>query len=188
MSRDPAAPTTRISVEDLQWLVGVAGRMGVARTLHELALRCEEVLARFAVVEYDGLYLWDFRTSPPVLRLLYAHGFSEEERLVAEQTALERHPGWVVRTGEALWVPDTRLTSPDSPSKNSPRRTEMRSRLWLPVAKDGEVFGAFGIASAVPDAFDERDREILTFVAELAGIAYPRLRAEHSRHEQPIFS
>ena len=95
------------------------------------------------------------------LRLLFAHGFTEDERRLAEETASTRHPGWVVATGQTLWVPDTRAQDPNSPSRDSPRKVEVRSRLWIPVAKDGEVFGAFGFASARPHAFDERDREVL---------------------------
>jgi two-component sensor histidine kinase/putative methionine-R-sulfoxide reductase with GAF domain len=178
----PSEPSwqSTIALSDLRWLAQVAALVGEARTLEELALRCESVLKRYADVERDGLYVADFRESPPVLRLFYARGFTPEERDAAERTALDRHPGWVVKTGETLWVPDTRAVEPSSPSRDSPRAVEMRSRLWIPISKDGEVFGALGFASSRPNAFDEQHREVLKFVAELVGIAYPRLRAEYA--------
>jgi two-component sensor histidine kinase/putative methionine-R-sulfoxide reductase with GAF domain len=174
----PRQPT--IPLTELRWLSMIATRMGEVNDLESLALLCEDVLARHTDVERDGLYMRDFRDASTPMRLFYARGFTEAERVVAEATAADRHPGWVVRTGQMLWVPDTRQVDANSPSKDSPRATEMRSRLWLPVAKDGEVFGAFGFASSVPHAFTESDRELLRFVSELAGIAYSRIRAEHA--------
>jgi len=168
-----------LSLEDLEWLAATAYRIGEATTLADLAQRCEGLLASFSEIERDGLYLYDFTEEDRPLRLLYARGFTEEERRVAEQTAPERHPGWVVRNNQELWVPDTLLAGAESPSKDSPRGSVMRSRFWLPIGKDGEVYGAFGFASSVPDAFDERDRTNLRFVVELCSMAYRRLRADH---------
>jgi PAS domain S-box-containing protein len=181
LARGPHA----LSLEDLEWLAATAYRIGEATTLVDLAQRCEGLLASFSEIERDGLYLYDFTEADGPLRLLYARGFTEEERQIAEQTAPERHPGWVVRHNQELWVPDTLLAGADSPSKDSPRGSVMRSRFWLPIAKDGEVYGAFGFASSLPDAFDERDRTNLRFVVELCSMAYRRLRADHlSRQAQ----
>ena len=175
LARGPHA----LSLEDLEWLAATAYRIGEATTLTDLAQRCEGLLASFSEIERDGLYLHDFTEEDQRLRLLYARGFTEDERRIAEETALERHPGWVVRNNQELWVPDTLLAGTDSPSKDSPRGSTMRSRFWLPIGKDGEVYGTFGFASSVPNAFDERDRTNLRFVVELCSMAYRRLRADH---------
>ncbi|MCX5742177.1 MAG: GAF domain-containing protein [Proteobacteria bacterium] len=172
-------PSTTRSLAALRWLTEVAETLADAASLEELARASEEVLRKHSGAERDGLYLIDFAQPSRPLRLLSARGFTDQERQTAEATALDGHPGWVVRTGQALWVPDTRLQAPDRPSKDSPGGGESRSRLWLPVARDGEVFGAFEFASSTPNAFDAADREVLTLVAQLAATAYRRLRAEH---------
>ncbi len=173
-------PGTRL--DDLRWTAQIAARIGGVTTVEALALCSDEILTRFADVQYSSLYLFDLASTQ--LRLFHARGFSDEERSNAEATAMERHPGWVIRTKQPLSVADTELLPEDSPSKESPRKFVVRSRLWLPIVADGESVGAIGLASTRPNAFDAHDQELLLVVVELIALSYQRLRAEQkaTRH------
>jgi putative methionine-R-sulfoxide reductase with GAF domain len=112
-------------------------------------------------MEYSGLYLYDERKEK--LELLIAHGFSEEERLEAEQTAMDRHPGMVFRTGEAIYIADTEdATQPFS--LDSRRSFKVRSRLYIPIRAFGKIIGTFGIVSSKVDAFSDEDKELFRFI------------------------
>jgi len=78
---------------------------GHIRDLKSLAKAVGEILDELMFVDYSGLYLFD-----PIenkLKLLVAKGFTEEEKLEAEKTAMERHPGYVFKTKKLLNIPDT---------------------------------------------------------------------------------
>ena len=167
-----------LPLDEIRWTAHVAGRIGGATTLRELALSGEEILGHFTEVEQHALFLLDLDTGLP--RLFHASGFTEEERQAAEATALDRHPGWVLRNLQPFVVADTALEPPDSPSKDSPRGFTVRSRMWLPIMADGEGFGAIGISSVEPNAFGDYERSVLHFVAELAAMSYQRIRADHT--------
>jgi PAS domain S-box-containing protein len=176
------ADAPNLPLQEVTWLAGVAARIGVAETLESVAEASEAVLKRFTEFESTGLYLVDLDTGR--LRLLTTRSMSEHERRVAEAMAHERHPGFVLRTGQPLQVRDA-VVEPDGDGPNAPRRAVVRSRLMLPVARDGEVFGAFGLTSTQPDPFDDHDRALLSFVCDMAAIAYHRIRAERAaRHER----
>ena len=66
-------------------------------TLESLAADVSEVLDDLLEIESSGLYLYDFQEKR--LKLLIAKGFTDEERIDAEITAMERHPGTVFKTG-----------------------------------------------------------------------------------------
>ena len=128
-------------------LASLAASFAMVDTLEDLAISAQEAIDAFIGVEYNGLYLWDQETRG--LRLLYSIGFNEEERLEAERTAIERHPGEVFRSGEALHVRDA-TTNPKG-SESSPRSFAVRSRLFVPVSFRDTTHGVFGLASPLPD-------------------------------------
>ncbi len=111
-------------------------------TLKELAIRVEQVLDDLLDIEFSGLYLYDFQGER--LKLLVAKGFNEEEQRDAEQTAMERHPGYVFRTQEILNIPDTE-NDPEQRTLSSKRSFIVRSRLYMPVMNGSQAVGAFGI-------------------------------------------
>jgi PAS domain S-box-containing protein len=141
-------------------------------TLQQMALAVEEILEETYGVEYTGLYLFD--PFEKRLKLLQAKGFSKEEFLAAEESALNRHPGLVFRTGKMLYIPDT-LLDKDELSKSSQRSFEVRSRLYLPVKNGDEVVGAFGIVDSLPNAYNEEDVAILSFICNLSGALYANI-------------
>ncbi|MEI7828604.1 MAG: PAS domain S-box protein [Prolixibacteraceae bacterium] len=141
-------------------------------TLDQMAQAVEEILEETYGVEYTGLYLYD--PLEKRLRLLQAKGFSEEELVAAEMSALLRHPGMVFNTGRMLYIPDI-LLDKDELSKSSERSFEVRSRLYLPVKNGEEVVGAFGIVDSKPNAYNEDDIAILSFICNLSGALYANI-------------
>ena len=145
-----------------------------------LVREVEKALGELFPMEYSGLYLYDERKEK--LELLIAHGFSEEERLEAERTAMDRHPGMVFRTGEAIYIADTEdATQPFS--LDSRRSFKVRSRLYIPIRAFGKIIGTFGIVSSKVDAFSDEDKELFRFICELAGQVYTRIRIEEQKME-----
>ena len=76
-----------------------------ANTVAELITTAESTLERLTPLNYSGLYLYNENIGK--LELLIAHGFSEKERIAAESTAMERHPGTVFKDGSQIYIPDT---------------------------------------------------------------------------------
>jgi sigma-B regulation protein RsbU (phosphoserine phosphatase) len=74
--------------------------------------------------------------------------------------------GTVIRTGESLVIPDVSL---------DPRyiagRAATRSEIAVPIIRDRRPFGALNLESDRVNAFDEKDIEVLQFVADAASIS-----------------
>ena len=146
----------------------------------KLVYEVEKALSDLFPLEYSGLYLYDYVKEK--LELIIAHGFTEEERLEAEKTAMERHPGKVFRTGESIYISDTDdITQPIS--IDSRRSFKVRSRLYIPIHAFGKTIGAFGIVSSKVDAFSDEDIELFRFLCDLAGQVYTRIRIEEQKQE-----
>ena len=138
-------------------------------TLAEMVRAVENILEETFDVEYTGLYLYD--PSENRLKLLYAKGFNEKEFVAAEQTAINRHPGLVYQTGKMIYIADT-LRDDKKLTISSERSFIVRSRLYLPVMNGDFVVGAFGIVDSKPNAYNEEDIAILSFICNIAGALY----------------
>jgi signal transduction histidine kinase/DNA-binding response OmpR family regulator len=178
-SKDAGERGLRLDV--LGWLGDVAGRLARVDTLPDLGVVIQDVLERFSEFDYNGLFLRDPASGE--LRILSAHGFTPEELAEAERTAAERHPGWVYRTGQRLRIDDTDAAPEGTPSRDSPRRAHVRSRLWLPVHTRAGCVGSFGLASTQPNAFTEWDERLLELVCNLTAVGYERIVAHGQRQE-----
>ena len=53
---------------------------------------------------HSAILLWD--TQSAKLKLYGSKGFTTEERIELERTALDRHPGWVFKNQKPLNIPD----------------------------------------------------------------------------------
>jgi PAS domain S-box-containing protein len=145
-----------------------------------LVREVEKALGELFPLEFAGLYLYNEQKGK--LELLIAHGFTEEERREAERTAMDRHPGMVFRTGEAIYISDTQdATQPFS--LDSKRSFTVRCRLYIPIRAFGKIIGTFGIVSSKVDAFSNDDKELFRFICELAGQVYTRIRIEEQKKE-----
>ena len=142
---------------------------GKITTIEELANNVSEVLDDLLDIESSGLYLYDFQGKK--LKLLIAKGFTDEERTEAELTALERHPGYVFRSGQTVHIPDTE-NDPSNATITSKRSFIVRSRLYVPVLSGNQPVGAFGIVSSQKNRFSEEYQVILSFICNIAGNIY----------------
>jgi signal transduction histidine kinase/CheY-like chemotaxis protein len=176
-------------VEMNRWLLkrnevdrSVARSFAKVRTLQELGRTIEEVADEMFVVEYSGIYFLDPDSGQ--LRLVHARGLTEQERAAAERTAEARHPGFVLRTGRVVDVPDT-ADHPHAAGEEPPSQGKhIRSRMYLPVRVDGVVIGTVGFASARPSTYSARHRQGLAFLADLAGLTYARIVSAHENERR----
>ncbi len=143
--------------------------LGKITTLEELAASVSEILDDLLEIESSGLYLYDFEEKR--LKLLVAKGFTDVELAEADRTAMERHPGHVFKTGEALDIPDTE-NDPSQRTHSSKRSFVVRSRLYIPVLNGSVPVGAFGIVSSQKNRFNEEYKVILSFICNIAGAIY----------------
>lgn len=124
---------------------------------------------KVALNEMVGLYLWDEEDNK--LKLLYANGFSDEDKQLAENTAMKRHPGHVFLTGETLFIKDQQ-------KENNPVSIDYKpglntgSRMFVPVRSGDKIIGAFGVKSSNVNAFNENQLALLKVFTALAGNAY----------------
>jgi PAS domain S-box-containing protein len=162
----------------LRAVAHMAQELAGVSSLDELGPAIDRVISGFLDVEVSGFFLLE--PGGNHLRLIFSRGFSPEEERLAAQTAWERHPGHVLRTGKVLHVPDTRA-DPSHLTSDSPRRVAARSRLFQPVLLDDRVVGTIGLSSSRPHAFDDLALAVLSYAASLVAIVYGRLEAEHSR-------
>ena len=74
--------------------------------------------------------------------------------------------GVVIRTGESMVVPDVRLDK-----RYVAGRAATRSEIAVPIIRDKRPVGALNLESDRLNAFDEKDIEVLQFVADAASIS-----------------
>ena len=156
-------------LEVLKRLNSFSQCFGKITTIEELASSVSEVLEDLLEIESSGLYLYDFQEKR--LKLLVAKGFTDEERAVADKTAMDRHPGYVFKTGRVLDIPDTE-NDPDNLTLSSKRSFVVRSRLYVPVLNGNEPVGAFGIVSSEKNRFTDEYQVVLSFICNIAGGVY----------------
>ncbi|MFM1932252.1 MAG: hypothetical protein RL226_1555 [Bacteroidota bacterium] len=155
-------------------------RFNTLRTIPEWISEVEKTLDELMVMEYSGLYLYNQDTER--LELLVAKGFTEDERLAAESTAMERHPGKVFQSGEGWYIPDV-LNDPTYTTTDSDRSFQVRSRLYHPIRVEGKVVGVFGAVSSRVDAFSPMERESFRFLIHLSATIYLRIKTEEANSE-----
>ncbi len=141
-------------------------------TIEQLASEVSMMLDDLLDIESSGLYLYDFKEGR--LKLLVAKGFTDEEREEADRTAMDRHPGYVFRSGTMLNIPDTE-NDPSQISVSSKRSFIVRSRLYVPVLNGNQPVGAFGIVSSQKNRFNEEYRVLLSFICNIAGGIYANI-------------
>jgi PAS domain S-box-containing protein len=190
----PDQPTNTIRminsyIQIIKRLDKFASSFSSISTLKELVLSVERILEETFNVEYTGLYLFDPEETR--LKLLYAKGFSDEERIAAEQTSNDRHPGIVYSTGKMIYIPDT-FQDYKHITQSSERSFSVRSRLYLPVMNGEQVVGAFGIVDPNPNAYTGEDIAVLSCICNMAGVLYGNilnqgeLRKSEAKHSKML--
>jgi len=113
-------------------------------------------------------------------------GFLEKLQLTWADGSRGRGPvGAAIRTGQVSIVHNLGEASESGPWQEEAQRRAYKSAIGLPLTVGGKTFGAVGIFSTGPDAFDKTEADLLAELAEdLAfGIAALRSQAEHRQTE-----
>jgi PAS domain S-box-containing protein len=152
-----------------------------ASTIDGLVKIVEKAFEDYMPKGYFGMYLFDEKENK--LKILMASGFSLEERKLAEETAMERHPGYVYKTGKGFYIPDTQKDS-SGISVDSPRGFTPRCRVFEPVIYEGNTIGCLGISSPTVNAFGEHDLALFKFFCNLTGRSYAKLKEEEYRRDE----
>ena len=177
---DPGAPRILALVEQLSL---VASGFTTIDNLDALGAQIQTALIRLIDVQYTALFLWDAQRHN--LRMLNAYGFSEEERLEAERTAWDRHPGHVFRTQETYLIQDVE-DDPQQRTQSSARSFVVRSRLFMPIVSGGESLGVFGLASSRAHHFTDEHVAVLGFLCRLTGVVYRQVLDREARRQTQV--
>mgnify|MGYP001585124507 CR=1 FL=1 len=152
-----------------------------AKDAESLSKALYEIIDGYIEVPHSALFLWDQKDAK--LKVFGSSGFTKEELVEVENTALDRHPGWVFKNRKPLHIPD--MDSADVPSfiSSSKRSFKVKSRLWVPITTTERSFGAFGFASQELNYFTEDHVNVLNFACRLAGNIYSNIIFSQSEKE-----
>jgi signal transduction histidine kinase/CheY-like chemotaxis protein/HPt (histidine-containing phosphotransfer) domain-containing protein len=151
----------------------VSDSLSKAKDAQMLSDALMELCSGFVEVRFAGIYLWSPLSGG--LKLISSQGFTPQEILDNERTALDRHPGHVFRTREMIHIREMDEEPLPSFITDVGRKVKVRSRLWMPIANDRRTFGAFGFASEQPDYFNDEHITVLSFLCKIAANTYENL-------------
>lgn len=127
------------------------------------------------------------KTVRPVAQAGYEEGYLDTVNITWADTKRGQGPtGTAIRTGNPVICRDV-LTNPQYASwRNEAAKRGYASSIALPLAHEGQVFGALTIYARMPDAFDSEETGSLTTLAnDLAfGIATLRMREQLRESEE----
>ena len=167
--------------ETLHILNTVAESLSTATDAQSISNALFTIVDNFIDVPYSSIFLWDFEQNR--LRLYANKGFNEEDKKYSEETAMERHPGWVFINRQPLHIRDMQTETVPDYVKSGKRAFEVRSRLWMPITTIEKSLGAFGFASGDKDFFNDEHKNVLALVCRLAGNIYSNIIFSASEKE-----
>ena len=137
----------------------------------EIYSRLPALLRQATDFDRMAIYLYDPATDS--LRLVVHEGLTPEEAEAAERTAMDRHPGWVLRSRQSILVPET-----SHHMRVSYERTLHRSAsvVFAPIVHGDRALGVIGLGSDRPGAYDETDLALLETVAGYIAVALENAR------------
>lgn len=156
-------------------------RLVQAENEFEVIRLLNSVFDNFPQIKYAGLYLKD-EIEENRLYMPFAYGFEIEEARSANRSAEERHPGFVMRNKEILHIPNTQDYEGLSSSELG-RKTDVKSRLWIPLLDQSTCFGSVGAASDEVNAFDQDFIDFFTKLGTIFGTAF-----RHQMHKHVLMS
>jgi PAS domain S-box-containing protein len=171
-------PKIRSDVSYIELCAQLMEKFSLAEDISALVHIVEDSFIEHMPKGYFGMYLFNEREHK--LKIMMASGFSPEERKLAEETAMSRHPGYVYKTGKGFYISDTQ-NDVTGISIDSPRAFHIKSRVFEPVNYNGKTIGCLGISSEVVNAFTEQDLALFSFFCKLTGRTYAKLKEEEER-------
>ncbi len=141
-------------------------------SVENLVSNSQTIIENVIEVELVGLYLYNKKSRK--LKIMSYKGFTKTESIIAEQSAMKRHPGWVYKHKKAIIIKDT-LKEKNKLSIDSNRSFKTRSRVCIPIIAADECVGVITLCSAKPNRFNNTHISILNFVALLFSNVYLNL-------------
>ncbi len=161
-------------IDKLNELVPVFSNLG---GLRDLAAEFEKNLGDLFELTAWGIYLYDFEKNR--FRIVQAKGFTAEKLEKLEKEAMDGFPGIAFRTARLIYFPDMeQVKEPVSPAFI--HEFNVRSRIYIPLMNNKRCVGTFGAVSTIPEYFSKEDISILTFICNLAGMAYGNILNKHN--------
>jgi signal transduction histidine kinase/putative methionine-R-sulfoxide reductase with GAF domain len=139
-----------------------------ASSLQELTQSILEILRRDFHFKSTGFYFVNPDTGK--LELILAEGLTHEEVAQAEATAMDRHPGWVIRNQKTYLA----TVDPNAPT-GFQKRLHLVSRLYCPVIFREQCIGTIGVASEEPNAFNENHVAFIEFLCRITAVTYENI-------------
>jgi hypothetical protein len=84
-----------VKQEILKILANTIEGISSSETPKKLADSLFEIVDDFVQVKYSSIFLWD--TTHGKLKLYKNKGFSENDKVYSEKSAMDRHPGWGIQ-------------------------------------------------------------------------------------------
>ena len=78
----------------------IAELLATANDGNSISNALYSIIEGYIVVPHSALFLWDPKKAK--LKLFGSNGFTDEELIEVEETALDRHPGWVFKNQRSL--------------------------------------------------------------------------------------
>ena len=173
---------TQRRLEELAALHEIDLQMLAALELDQVLKIIIEQVSRILGVStlYVGLY--DERTDTLELRVILDEGVFQTPVRVSV-SAEESLSGWVIRTGQPLWLDDVEKELPALPVRPLRIGSETRSLGILPLLVQDAVRGVLSVQSYETHAFTASDRRLLTEIATQAAIAIESARLYQAERE-----
>jgi class 3 adenylate cyclase len=150
----------------------------ISRPLFDLETVLQAVVAS-AVQLSGGEYGVVFRNEGGEHRFAAGYAnrpeYDESERLAVIRPGRGTVVGRAALEGHAVQISDA-LNDPEYEDKESARLNNARTMLGVPLLRDGQVIGAFGIARGRVEPFSEREIALVTTFADQAVIAMENAR------------
>ena len=150
----------------------------LSENIQSLFRNLDEIFDVLLPNEFNGFYVYNNTNNK--LELISAKNFRQSEKREAEKTAMQRHPGYVFKTGKNLL--EGVYGKNDVVVSIAKTRTT-NSRIYVPLIFENERIGVIGLTHSEINRYNERDLELLEFIASIASITYKRLEAVYNSTE-----
>jgi len=132
----------------------------------------QKILEEIFVFEYSGIYLFD--PSENRLKQFHAQGSGKNKLTKLDEPVLEHYHDQVYQSKQKLYIPDI-FHGSDQQNTSGEHSLNIRSRLILPVLNGEVALGVIEIADAKPNAYNDDDITVLSFINNLTGAKYAGL-------------
>ena len=126
----------------------------------------QKILEEIFMFDHSGIYLFD--PSENRLKQFQAQGSGKNKLTKLDEPVLEHHHEQVYQSKQKLYIPDI-FHGSDQQNTSGEHSLNIRSRLILPVLNGEVALGVIEIADAKPNAYNDDDITVLSFINNLTG-------------------